>query len=140
MEKFTKILLSQINNMYIGSYITIKWNLFQTCKNVSVSIKWKSLSCIWLFATPLSVLGNLQAMILLQYHCLENSKDRIWLTNLAIEFGLLVFFVNVSVYIHQWLWLQGIFPTWGLNLGLFKYRQILYSLSYQGIPNIYKYL
>ena len=28
--------------------------------------------------------------------------------------------------------LQGIFPTWGLNLGLLHCRQILYHLSYEG--------
>ena len=30
--------------------------------------------------------------------------------------------------------LQGIFPTWGLSLGLLNCRQILYHLSYQGNP------
>ena len=30
--------------------------------------------------------------------------------------------------------LQWIFPTQGLNPGLLHYRQILYQLSYQGIP------
>ena len=29
--------------------------------------------------------------------------------------------------------LEGIFLTWGSNLGLLHYRQILYHLSYQGL-------
>ena len=34
--------------------------------------------------------------------------------------------------------LQGIFPTQGLNLGLWHYRQILYHLSHQGSPTTLK--
>ena len=34
--------------------------------------------------------------------------------------------------------LQGIFPTQGLNPSLLHYRQILYQLSYQGIPRLKK--
>ena len=33
--------------------------------------------------------------------------------------------------------LQGIFPSQGLNLGLLHSRQILYQLSYQGMPSIH---
>ena len=31
--------------------------------------------------------------------------------------------------------LQGIFPTQGSNLGLPRFRQILYHLNHQGSPN-----
>ena len=30
---------------------------------------------------------------------------------------------------------QGIFPTWGLDLGLLPYRQMLYPLSHWGSPS-----
>ena len=36
--------------------------------------------------------------------------------------------------------LQGIFPTQGLNPGLLHCRQILYQLSYQGIPKILEWV
>ena len=36
--------------------------------------------------------------------------------------------------------LQGIFPTWGLNLGLLHCRQILYHLSHQGSPRILEWV
>ena len=32
--------------------------------------------------------------------------------------------------------LQGIFPTQGQNLGLLRYRRILYQLSHKGNPRI----
>ena len=36
--------------------------------------------------------------------------------------------------------LQGIFLTWGSNLGLPQCEQTLYRLNHQGIPYIYRYI
>ena len=36
----------------------------------------------------------------------------------------------------EWVVIQGIFLTQGLNLGLLHCRQILYCLSHQGSPNL----
>ena len=44
---------------------------------------------------------------------------------------------NIGVGCHAFL--QGIFPTWGLNPGLSHCRQILYHLSLQGSPRILKW-
>ena len=68
--------------------------------------KWTLLSCVWLFATPWSIVhGILQTRIL------------------------------------EWIaFLQGIFPTQGLNPGLPHCRQILYQLSHKGRPRIQEWV
>ena len=65
---------------------------------------WKSLSCVWFFATPWTVARLL---------CPWNSPSK-----------------NTAVGCH--FLLQGIFPTRGWNPGLLYYRQILYHLGHQG--------
>ena len=64
---------------------------------------WKLFSCVWLFATPWTVTPRLL--------CPWNSPGK-----------------NTGVGCH--FLLQGIFPTWGWNLGLLLCRQILYCPSH----------
>ena len=68
-------------------------------------VKWKSLSCVWLFATPWII----QSM--------EFSRQECWRGGVG----------NHAL-------LQGIFPTQGSNPGLLHCRGILYSLSHHGSP------
>ena len=47
-----------------------------------------------------------------------------------------------QVRILEWVaipFLQGIFPTQGLNLGLLNFGQAFYHLSYRGSPKFYTY-
>ena len=69
--------------------------------------KCQSLSCIWLFVTPWTIVHQ---------------------APLSMEFPS----KNTGVGCHPLL--QGIFLTQGSNLGLLHCRQILYSLNHQGWP------
>ena len=74
--------------------------------------KWKSLRCIWLFATPWTITCRAPlSMGILQARILE------W----------------VAI-------LQRIFQTQGLNPGLPHCRQILFCLSHQGSPRILEWV
>ena len=79
------------------------------CLPIIHGVKWKSLSCVWLFATTCVI----QPARLL---CLWNSPGQ-----------------NIRVGSHSLL--QGIFPTQGSNTGLPHCRWILYRLSMVVGPN-----
>ena len=106
---------------------------------------WKSLSCVWLFATPWTV-----ARLLYPWNSLrqilewvatpfsrESSKPRIeprfptlWADSLSAELqGKPKNSGMGSLSLLQWT-----FPTQELNQGLLHCRRILYQLSYEGSP------
>ena len=105
-------------------------------------VKWKSLSHVWLFATPWTI----QSM--------EFSRPEYWsgqpfpspgdLPNPGIELRSLALQVDSfpaepqgkprNTGVGSLSLLQGIFPTQESNQDLLHCRQILYQLSYQGSP------
>ena len=70
-------------------------------------VKWKSLSCVWLFVTPWTVAYQVP----------------LWDSPGKITGGCWHFL------------LQGMFPTLGLNPGLLHCKQILYYLNHQGFED-----
>ena len=86
---------------------------------VSSFWKWKSLSRVWLFATPRTI------------QSLEFSRPEYWS---GYSFNLFKNKIIVSKILRRLSFLQGIFPTQGLNPGLPRCRWILYQLSHKGSP------
>ena len=76
-------------------------------------VKWKSFSCVQLFATPRTVAHQVP---------------------LTLEFPI----KNMEVGSHSFL--QGIFPTQGSSPGLLHCRHILYCVSHQGSPRILEWV
>ena len=80
----------------------------------SVGMKWKLLSCVWLFATPWTI-----------------QSTEFW--RLSPHFAFPSEFWNTGM--GSLSLLQGIFPAQGSNPGLLCCRPILYPLSHQGSPS-----
>ena len=113
--------LDGLLNGFVGRLLVCACACFNTCGDllfkthkaweseigVYTLVKWKSLSCVQLFAIPWTAAH--QAPV-----SMESSGK------------------NTGVGCH--FLLQGNFLTQGLNLGLLHYRQILYHLSHQGSP------
>ena len=93
--------------------LSVRTGLRYNWQKIYCMWKWKSLSCVRLFATPWS--------------------DSLWPHGLYSPWdspGQNTGVGNLSL-------LQGIFPTQGSNPGLPRCRQILYQLSHQGNPKLY---
>ena len=102
--------------------------------------KWKSLSCVWFFATPWTVHGILQARIL-EWVAFPfsrgSSQPRDGTQSSSLQVGSLPAKPQgkpKNTGVDSLFLLQGIFPTQGLNPGLPHCRWILYQLSYEGSP------
>ena len=106
--------------------------------------KWKSLSCVWFFATPWTVHGILQARIL-EWVAFPfsrgSSQPRDGTQSSSLQVGSLPVKPQgkpKNTGVDSLFLLQGIFPTQGLNPGLPHCRWILYQLSYIfHIPRFY---
>ena len=107
--------------------------------NVRVS-KWKSLSHVWLFATPWIVHGILGSLSLLQGTFLTQG-----LNPGLPHCGQILYPLNhqgkpKNNGVGSFSFLQCIFPTQESNRGLLHCRQILYQLSHQESPRILEWV
>ena len=109
------------------------------------SWNWKSLSCIWLFATPWTVVLNSPgqntgagSLSLLQGSPQPRDQPR----SPALQADSLPAepqWTSKNTRVGSLSLLQQIFPTQELNQGLLHCRQILYQLSSQGSPSLCKH-